>query len=232
MCIDVNEKGALRHGLSETILGRADEEDPAVEMLLAGGSYADIEEGDYVFRSGGACNVFSVLLYGTIRVQLSSPGGREVTLYRVTPGESCCVSTSCMFNRDAYPAEAIAETAIQAIAIGPALFRKALDCSPAFRQYVFDGYAANLASIIAKLELTSFTPVDKRLSDALLALDDRGENEVTHRALAAELGTAREVISRRLKQFESEGWIRLSRGRITISDRGGLESLRALSSFN
>ena len=75
------------------------------------------------------------------------------------------------------------------------------------------------------LWLDDIVPIDTRLSNALLDFHKKGEDRVPHQELAVELGTAREVVSRRLKQFESEGWIRLSRGRITVSDRNGLQQL-------
>jgi len=232
MCVLENNKENLITRLRDSFLGSVEERDHAVRILADRGSQVCFEQGRYVFRSASACNVFMVLLAGTIRVQLSSSRGREVTLYRVTPGDACCVTTSCMFSGDAYPVEAIAESRVEAIAIDREVFHLILDRSPAFRQYVFDGYATNLASIIAKFEQTSFSSIDTRLSGALLELDDKGESRVTHQELAGELGTAREVISRRLKQFESEGWIRLSRGRIIVSDRVGLQSLEAMSSFD
>lgn len=232
MCISENDREVLNIALRNTILSPAEAQDPAASILSTDGSSACFEQGTFVFRSGIACNVFLVLISGTIRVQLSSSRGREVTLYRVAPGDSCCITTSCMLNREVYPAEAIAESAVQAIAIGHEVFHRALEHSPAFRRYVLDGFATKLANIIAKFEETSFTSIDKRLSGALLALDDKGKSNITHQELAGELGTAREVVSRRLKQYETEGWIQLSRGRITVSDRGGLRSLGALSSFD
>ena len=80
-------------------------------------------------------------------------------------------------------------------------------------------------SFLARIEQLAFVPIDTRLSNALLDFHEKGEDRVTHQELAVELGTAREVVSRRLKRFESEGWIRLSRGRITVSDRRGLRQL-------
>ena len=199
--------------------------DPAFDALLANAMITRLRPQEFVYHSGSACDSFPIVLSGTVRVQLTSTSGRAVTLYRIDPGESCVVTTSCLLNGDNYPAEAIAESDVEAFVVPTDSFHKALGCSPGFQQYIFGGYSASLTNIIAKIEQLAFVSVDARLSSALLLIDENGENRVTHQELASELGTAREVISRRLKRFESEGWIRLARGQITVSDRAGLQRL-------
>jgi len=194
-------------------------------MLLAGAMIVRLHPGQFVFYSGGACDAFLILLAGSVRVQLSSSRGRAVTLCRVAPGDYCVVTTSCLLKDEVYPADGVAETAADFIAVPKVDFLKALNCSPAFRGYIFDGYSSNLATIIGKFEQLAFVPIDARLSSALLDLHDKGERSITHLQLSVELGTAREVVSRRLKHFESSGWIRLARGRITVSNRDELMSL-------
>jgi len=183
------------------------------------------QPGQLVYHIGSVCDSFLILLAGTVRVQLSSSRGRQVTLCRIAPGDHCSLTTSCLFSHSGYPADAIAESRGEAVVITEEDFHKALKYSPGFRRYVFDGYSASLVNFIAKIEQLSFVSIDTRLSNALLDFHKKGEDRVTHQELAVELGTAREVVSRRLKHFESEGWIRLARGRITVSDRSGLRKL-------
>ena len=166
-----------------------------------------------------------MLLDGTIRVQLSSSRGRQITLCRLAPGDFCGLTTSCLLGRTEYTADAISESHGEAVAVSREAFHKAFERSPGFRRYVLQGYSANYANFIARIEQLAFVPIDTRLSNALLDFHRKGEDRVTHQELAVELGTAREVVSRRLKQFESEGWIRLSRGRITVSDKNELQRL-------
>jgi CRP/FNR family transcriptional regulator len=115
---------------------------------------------------------------------------------------------------------------VEALAIPAAGFQSALESSPWFRRFVFDGFSARLASVIRKIEQIAFTAIDVRLADTLLELDRKGVDRITHQAIAVELGTAREVVSRHLKRFESEGWVRLGRGQVSIADRPGIEALR------
>lgn len=203
-----------------------EDNDPALDVLLADATIAQLLPQQFVFHSHSNCDSFLILLDGSFRVQLSSSGGREVTLYRVIPGDACALTASCLLNRVNYPAEAIAESTIEAIVITQESFHKALESSPGFRHYVFNVYSINITGIITKIEQLAFMSIDTRLSNALLDYHERGEDRVTHQELAAELGTAREVVSRRLKSFENVGWVRLSRGRIVVSDRTGLENGR------
>jgi len=79
--------------------------------------------------------------------------------------------------------------------------------------------------VISKIEELAFTSIDARLARALLQLQKDGIEDITHQTLSVELGTAREVISRHLKRFEMHGWLRLGRGRVTVTDRAGLEGI-------
>jgi CRP/FNR family transcriptional regulator len=166
-----------------------------------------------------------ILLDGEVRVQLTSESGREVTLYRIGPGGSCILTTSCLLSNEHYPAEAIAESDIEALAIPVSSFQSALEESQWFRRFVFDGFSSRLTSVIQKIEQIAFTAIDVRLAGVLLELDRKGVEKITHHDIAVELGTAREVVSRHLKRFESEGWVRLGRGQVSLVDRPKIEAL-------
>jgi CRP/FNR family transcriptional regulator len=205
----------------------ADADGPVLERLLVGAQLARLDGGQFVFRTGDRCEVFLILLSGEVRVQLTSAAGREVTLYRIGPGGSCILTTSCLLSHEHYPAEAIAEAPVEALAIPLATFRDALDGSAWFRQLVFDGFSSRLTNVIRKIEELAFTSIDARLAAALLDYEHKQVDQLTHQDLAVELGTAREVISRHLKRFEAQGWVRLGRGHIAILDCARLEALAA-----
>lgn len=177
-----------------------------------------LDRDRFVFHSGDLCRAFLVLLEGNVRVQLTSAGGREVTLYRIAPGGTCILTTSCLLSHENYPAEAIAESDLVAAAIPHELFQQALEESKRFRDFVFDGFSRRLKNVITRIEELAFTSIDVRLARALLELHARGVEKVTHQDIAVELGTAREVVSRHLKRFEAEGWVALGRGRVGVAD--------------
>ena len=203
----------------------ADADAAILDQLLDEARVVKLRQDRFVFHAGDLCQAFLIVLDGDVRVQLTSASGREVTLYRIGPGGSCILTTSCLLSSEHYPAEAIAESDVEALAIPVASFQSALESSRWFRRFVFDGFSSRLASVIRKIEQIAFTGIDVRLAGVLLELDRKGVERITHHDIAVELGTAREVVSRHLKRFESEGWVRLGRGRVSIVDRPRIEAL-------
>lgn len=192
--------------------------DADLDRFLRSGMPVHLAADQFVFRPGDACESFLILLDGRIRVQLISEDGKEVTLYRIGPGGSCVLTTSCLFSSEDYPAEAIAETDIDALAFSRDVFERTVEISAPFRRFVFDGFSQRLAKVIGRMEELAFTSIDYRLAKALIDLHERGQTEMTHNALAVELGTAREVVSRHLKRMEKSGLIALARGKVTVLD--------------
>lgn len=185
----------------------------------------NVPTGEIAFRKGDACRNFILVLEGCVRVQLSSEGGREVTLYRVRPGDTCALTTSCLVGKEDYPAEAVIEEDLTALMIPDSEFRQALLDSEVFRLFVFRGFSGRLCAIVSRMESVTLKTIDERLVTQLLKDESDLLSNVTHQVLATEIGTAREVVSRKLRRFESDGLIRLSRGRIEILDRKKLGEL-------
>lgn len=182
--------------------------------------------GTRVFGEGGACQAYLILLAGQLRVQKVGENGREIVLYRVEPGESCIVTTSCLMSGTAYDAEGIAETDVQAQALPLAGFRALLAESAGFREFVFKAYGTRIGDLLLLIEEVAFGRIDQRLAARLLELGGQpGSIQATHQELAVELGTAREVVSRQLKEFERRGWVSLGRGQLQIVNRGALDAL-------
>lgn len=177
-----------------------------------------------VFAPGMKPDAFLLLLEGTVCVQQVGAGGREIILYRVSGGESCIMTTACLLSDEEYLAEGITETEVTAVALVRSDFDHLIAHSPAFRRLVFNKYASRITRLMALVEDVAFQRIDTRLARKLLELSHGGGViDITHHALAVELGTAREVISRQIKRFTAEGLINTSRGHIEISDREGLE---------
>ncbi len=197
--------------------------DAAIDRIFDRSRTVTIATGQPIFHAGDECDNFLLLLEGEIRVQLTSSSGREVTLYRICPGGSCILTTSCLLGNDHYPAAAVAETEVTAALVASAEFRQALRDSEKFRDFVFDGFAHRLSHVIERIEEIAFTSIDSRLAAALLSAPST--ERVTHQQLAVEIGTAREVVSRHLKRFESRGWVGLGRGKVTIRDATSLRQL-------
>jgi CRP/FNR family transcriptional regulator len=170
-----------------------------------------------------------LLLEGTIRVQQVSENGREIVLYRVQAGESCALTTACLMGYEEYQAEGIAETRIRAVAIQRALFDELIASSKEFRQFVFTAFSRRVTNLFQVIEDVVFGRIDVRLAQRLLErANTAGHVDATHQQLANELGSAREVISRQMTEFQRRGWISAQRGSIELANRTALRQLAAI----
>jgi CRP/FNR family transcriptional regulator len=201
-------------------------DDPAWLEVLKHAQPMTVPAGTVVFHEGDQCNNYLLVLDGSVRVQKVSMSGREIILYRVESGDSCVLTTSCLLAGDLYPAEGIAETEVKAVAIPVQIFRKGMAESEGFRQFVLSAYGQRISNLIVLVEEVAFGRVDVRLAQCLLRHARHGTTiQATHQDLAAELGSAREVISRQLKEFERNGWVALHRGRLDVLDSQALREL-------
>jgi CRP/FNR family transcriptional regulator len=198
------------------------------QVLAARSAVVRAPRGTRIFGPGQAPDHLLLSLSGTVRVQQTSESGREIVLYRVDAGQSCVLTTACLLAQQDYMAEGIAETDVEAVAIPRATFDDLVSRSHAFRSFVFEAYGKRIADLFRIIDDVAFGHVDVRLADRLLVLAGAGDTlRVTHQQLAAELGTAREVVSRQLTEFQKRGWITQARGCITLADRSALSRLAA-----
>lgn len=188
---------------------------------LADAAYRTVRAGTVLFDEHTPCSGFPLILDGVLRVFQRSVNGREVQLYRVKAGESCLLTSSCLLGGFDYTATGIADTPMEIVILPAAAFSALLGASAEFRAYVFGEFGDRLGALTQMVEAVVFKRLDQRLAQRLLS--DGGEClELTHQALADEIGSVREIISRLLHTFEDRGWVELGRERITIRDRAAL----------
>jgi CRP/FNR family transcriptional regulator, anaerobic regulatory protein len=204
--------------------------EPAVkDVLLNKSAVIKLPADKVIFGPGKSPQHLLLLLEGRVRVQQLSEAGREIVLYRVEAGESCVLTTACMLAHEDYSAEGIAETDVRAVAIPRAVFDDLVSKSVTFRDFIFRAYSKRITDLFQVIEDIAFQRVDIRLAQKLVDLArGTGRVQATHQQLAAELGTAREVISRQLGEFQRRGWIGQTRGAIELLDAAGIERLAAL----
>ena len=201
---------------------------PVRDRLLKVARTIEMPKGALVFGPTNIPDSFFFLYDGRIRVSQSSDTGRDIVLYRVDAGESCVLTTACMLAEEAYNAEGIAETDITAIVLPKLAFDRLVAEEEAFRKFVFAAYSRRLIDLLRVVDDVAFGHMDVRLAERLLALSgDFKEIAATHQQLASELGTAREVISRILQDFQKREMIAQSRGRIALLDKPALKELAA-----
>lgn len=188
------------------------------EYIAANAMKLRFKPDDVLFRDGDACSNFVMVLSGSIKVQKVSENGRQIVLYRVDHDNVCILTTSCLIGNSAYNAEGVAEGEVEALALSKAHFKELMDRSSTFREAIFASLAAKISSLIVKIDEISFLKIGVRLAKALEkhAARSGGQVVLSHQELADELGTAREVVSRQLKEFERRGWITVGRKAIEL----------------
>lgn len=208
--------------------------DPALRFLVDGSEELRTEfarharrirlsEGTSIAWEGDRCEQLAIILDGVVRVYKIGETGREITLYRIERSESCVLTASCILSRSTFPALAVTESSVDAILVPAHVIRQWLARFEPWRDYLFGLLAHRLADVIATVEEVAFRRMDARVAAYLAALGEDGTVvQITHQQIASELGTAREVVSRILKDLERAGQIELSRGTIRLVDRDGL----------
>ncbi len=196
---------------------------PLAQRLPHDGQRFTAGAGQVIFDVGSPCHSFLSLTSGSIRVVKPSASGHELLLYRLQPGDSCILTTSCLLGHAHYPARGVAESDLSGFSLSGAYFREMVERSVAFRNFVFEQLAERLTRLMELVEEVTFRSLEQRLAALLLA---QGPTiRTTHQTLADELGSAREVISRTLEAFEAQGLVRLERRQIHILDQAALRRI-------
>jgi len=186
--------------------------------------------GAFYVQEGDVCTSLALVGSGQIRVMKIAESGREITLYNVYGGEVCLLNVACLLSGMPSPATARVEETVTALAISDTHFRKWIATNEPMREYIFGVVASRFAAVTSLIEEVAFKKMDQRLSAYLhqrFQNDSRSQEiAITHEQIAADLGTAREVVSRLLKELERRDAIGLSRGRIQLKDEALLRTAR------
>jgi CRP/FNR family transcriptional regulator, anaerobic regulatory protein len=183
---------------------------------------AQLAEHAVFYREGEHCRDVGLVVRGDIRVFTTTPSGREVTLYHVRDRHPCLVNMLSVFLHRGAMASAVVEAPTEALLIRADVFRNLLTSSAALQRFVFETMAERMVDVMTLVEEVVVRRMDARLAAWLLRRFEESAEPViamTHEEIAAELGTAREVVSRLLKDFERKGSVHLSRARILLVDR-------------
>lgn len=218
--------GDLRSRLLQLYPALAELPVAELDALLSQAMQLPLPAGTVVFDENQPCQGFPMLLSGSIRVIKSSPSGRELQLYRVQPGESCILTSSCLLGHTRYQARGIAEQDLEMVLLPAQSFHALLGRHAAFRDYVFHLFSDRLTDLMQLVSAVAFQKLDQRLAALLIAKPS--PLRTTHQALADELGSAREIVSRLLKGFAEQGWVRLAREQIEVTDAVALKRFAAL----
>lgn len=175
-----------------------------------------------IFDERQPCQGFPFVLSGAVKVVKAAANGRELPLYRVLPGESCILTSSCLLGHRDYTARGITEGETVLGLLPVPLFAELLE-QAGFRDFVFSLFAERMTELMELVEEVAFHKLDQRLARLLLG---HGQTlRITHQGLADQLGSVREMVSRLLKVFAEQGLVRLGREQIEILDPAGLRRI-------
>jgi CRP/FNR family transcriptional regulator len=200
------------------------------KLLYMQGQMVDLPASQMLMQQNQQCQFIPLVLSGVLRVYKLSANGREMTLFRTGAGETCLVSIACQLRKEEFPALAQVEEDARIFMMPMYLYHDLLDKLPAWKDFLIMTLYGHLTETMETLEAVTFDRTDHRLISWLL--DQTGGNpgviKTTHEAIAVEIGTAREVISRLLGEFKSQNTLALGRGRIEIINPVRLAEIRDL----
>ncbi|MCH3917291.1 MAG: Crp/Fnr family transcriptional regulator [Spirochaetia bacterium] len=182
------------------------------------------EEGNLLPRCSGVLCVFS----GRLRVYIINENGKEMTLYRLFDNDICVLSGSCGLKNISFEVLVKAEAPTKLLTIPTVLYHRLENQYPEVTAFTGSMMAARLSDVMWTLEQVAFSSMDRRVASYLIeqrAILQSDELPITHDAIAKDIGTAREVISRMLKYFQNEGWITQGRGKIVLVNPSALLAL-------
>lgn len=186
-----------------------------------------LEAGEQLSGAGECVGLLAVRS-GRLRAYMISDTGREITLYRLFERDICLFSASCVMRGLQFDVSIEAEQPSEALVVSPEVYKRVMEESAPLANYTNELMASRFSEVMWLVEQIFWKSFDRRLAAFLLeesALESSDELRITHERIAAHLGTAREVVTRMLRYFQSEGLVSLSRGTVRIADRQGLEAL-------
>ncbi len=198
-------------------------------MLTEGAVYRHIAKGTVISRDLSECTGLLLVESGQLRIYSLSDEGRELTLYRLFDRDMCLFSASCMMRSIQFDTTVMAEKDTTLWMIPPELYKQIMQESAAVANYTNEVMASRFSDVMWLIDQIMWKSFDKRLAAFLLeetVLEDSRTLRITHETIGNHMGSPREVVTRMLRYFQSEGMVKLSRGVIEIVDEKKLNALK------
>ena len=199
------------------------------QMMLDYTAIRSVPAGTVVHNGAVECTGFLLVRSGQLRAYTLSDEGREVTLYRLFDHDCCLFSAACIMASLQFEVIIETEKDSEIFIIPPSVYQKLMNESLPVSKYTNDLMASRFSEIMWLMDQIMWKSFDKRLAGFLVeeaSIEGTTLLKVTHEKIANHMGTAREVVTRMLRYFQSEGWVKLTRGTIEITDEAGLEALQ------
>jgi CRP/FNR family transcriptional regulator len=198
------------------VLGQLPESDR--RLIFQAGQVVELPEDQMLMQQNQQCQFIPFVLSGMLRIYKLSPNGREMTLYRTGPGETCLASIACQLKGEDFPALAQVQETATLFMVPVTIYHDVLDRQVVWKDFLITSLYGHLTETMQTLEAVAFDRTDHRLVQWLLE-QTKGKVGIircTHEAVAIELGTAREVVSRLLGELKNQDAVVLGRSRIEV----------------
>lgn len=184
-----------------------------------------IPKGERIFDEGDLCGGVPFIIKGTVRVSKVGKTGKEMNIYRVAKGDTCILTVTCVLSNSPYPLTAVAEEDVETVIVPYDTFKQLMNTNFPFQEYIYKLIITRFQELLTLIDEIIFHSTDERIMRFLVkhTTEDGDVIETTHDKMAIEIGTAREVVSRFLKELERKDWVNLSRGKIVVKNRTFLE---------
>ena len=199
------------------------EQQQRIESVI---EYRTVKKGTHIQDSSAECLGVVIIRTGQLRAYILSEDGREITISRLFAYDISLLSASCVMPDMQFNVMIEAEKDTEFWSIPACLFKNLVDESLAVSNFSRNLLSGNFSELMWLMEQIMWKSFDKRLADFLLEearLEDSNTLHITHEKIASHLGTAREVVTRMLRYFQSEGMVKLTRGAIEITNNKKLE---------
>lgn len=197
------------------------------DLLLHSAVEVKYEAQKQLHHSGAACIGVLLVKAGGIRVYILSKGGRDITLYRLQEHDVCVLAASCVLDSITFDVHIDTEQTTEGILIPAPVFKQLCDENVYVQNFSYQAAIERFSDVMWTLEQILFMSFDQRLALFLVEESERQSSqiiELSHEQIARYISSAREVVSRMLKYFASEGWVKLSRGKVEILDKAQLKA--------
>lgn len=198
------------------------------ELLKQSAVRRTIPKGTVQNSSPEFCVGLLIIRSGQLRAFIISEDGKEVTLYRLFERDMCLFSASCMINSIQFEISLEAEKETGLWVVPTDVYKQLMESSTAVANFTNELMAARFSEVMWLMEQILWKRFDERLASFLLEesnLEGGNVLKITHERIAAHLGTAREVVTRMLQHFQSEGLVALARGTVELTDEKRLRKL-------
>ena len=190
---------------------------------------SNAEKGEVIHNGSVDCAGLLLIREGQLRAYILSDEGREITIYRLFDRDICLFSASCVLRSVQFEIMIEAEKPTQFWVIPPYVYKQLMEESAPLANYTNELMASRFSEVMWLMEQIMWKSLDRRVAAFLLeeaAIENTDDLRLTHEAIANHLGTHREVVTRMLRYFQSEGLVTLSRGMVSLANKAKLAALQ------